>query len=111
MIGETPPRGQGFDERAARAAAEVRKKAAARGLTTRSHGIPVQAVLPLTQLLNMINMGATPEAGNGEEAGERREANGHHPNGPADAKKRGINIQGRRTSTCWIRHRPRFIGC
>ncbi|XP_022732840.1 clustered mitochondria protein-like [Durio zibethinus] len=87
MIGETLPRGRGFDERAARAAAEIRKKAAARGLATRSHGIPVQAVPPLTQLINMINLGVTPEAGDGEEAGERREANGHHPNGPVDAKK------------------------
>ncbi|PPD71656.1 hypothetical protein GOBAR_DD31451 [Gossypium barbadense] len=90
MIGETLPRGRGFDERAARAAAEVRKKAAARGLVTRSHGIPVQAVPPLTQLINMINMGATPEAGDGGEAsGEKREeANGHHnPNGAVDSKK------------------------
>ncbi|KAA3469555.1 clustered mitochondria protein-like isoform X3 [Gossypium australe] len=90
MIGETLPRGRGFDERAARAVAEVRKKAAARGLVTRSHGIPVQAVPPLTQLLNMINMGATPEAGDGGEAsGEKREeANGHHnPNGAVDSKK------------------------
>ncbi|KAH1106720.1 hypothetical protein J1N35_010488 [Gossypium stocksii] len=90
MIGETLPRGRGFDERAARAAAEVRKKAAARGLVTRSHGIPVQAVPPLTQLLNMINMGATPDAGDGGEAsGEKREeANGHHnPNGAVDSKK------------------------
>ncbi|TYJ23021.1 hypothetical protein E1A91_A08G163300v1 [Gossypium mustelinum] len=90
MIGETLPRGRGFDERAARAAAEVRKKATARGLVTRSHGIPVQAVPPLTQLLNMINMGATPEAGDGGEAsGEKREeANGHHnPNGAVDSKK------------------------
>ncbi|KAK8639882.1 hypothetical protein V6N13_138248 [Hibiscus sabdariffa] len=85
MVGETLPRGRGFDERAARAAAEVRKKAAAKGLLTRSHGMPVQAVPPLTQLLNMINMGATPEVGDG---GERKEANGHHnPNAPVDAKK------------------------
>ncbi|GMI95762.1 FRIENDLY MITOCHONDRIA, non responding to oxylipins 38 [Hibiscus trionum] len=89
VIGDTLPRGRGFDERAARAAAEVRKKAAAKGLVTRSHGIPVQAVPPLTQLLNMINMGATPVVGDGgEAAGERKEANGHHnPNAPVDAKK------------------------
>ncbi|KAK8622175.1 hypothetical protein V6N13_097799 [Hibiscus sabdariffa] len=89
VIGETLPRGRGFDERAARAAAEVRKKAAAKGLVTRSHGIPVQAVPPLTQLLSMINMGATPEVGDGgEAAGERKEANGHHnPNAQVDAKK------------------------
>ena len=87
MIGETLPRGRGFDERAARAVAEVRKKASARGFATRSHGIPVQAVPPLTQLLNMMNLGATPEAVAGEEVGEKGEANGHHPNSAVDAKK------------------------
>ncbi|KAL8171483.1 hypothetical protein V2J09_023287 [Rumex salicifolius] len=57
-----PPRaGRGVDERAARAAAEVRKKAAARGLLIRPHGVPVQALPPLTQLLNVINSGASPD--------------------------------------------------
>ncbi|KAE8679819.1 Clustered mitochondria protein [Hibiscus syriacus] len=89
MIGETLPRGRGFDERAARATAEARKKAVARGLLTRSHGIPVQAVPPLSQLLNMTNMGATPEVGDGgEAAGESKEANGHHNlDAPVDTKK------------------------
>ncbi|EPS67381.1 hypothetical protein M569_07392, partial [Genlisea aurea] len=59
-----PPRGgRGVDERAARAAAEVRRKAAARGITINTpppHGQPAAAApppppLPLTQLLNMIN--------------------------------------------------------
>ncbi|RWR77799.1 clustered mitochondria protein isoform X4 [Cinnamomum micranthum f. kanehirae] len=63
IMGETPlPRGRGVDERAARAAAEVRKKAAARGLLVRPHGVPVQAVPPLTQLLNIINSGVVQEA-------------------------------------------------
>ncbi|XP_010523680.1 PREDICTED: clustered mitochondria protein [Tarenaya hassleriana] len=61
LLGETLPRGRGFDERAARAAAEVRKKAAARGLMTRPHGVPVQAMPPLSQLLNIINSGVTPD--------------------------------------------------
>ncbi|OVA10333.1 Protein of unknown function DUF727 [Macleaya cordata] len=61
IMGETLPRGRGVDERAARAAAEVRKKAAARGLLVRPHGVPVQALPPLTQLLNIINSGTTPE--------------------------------------------------
>ncbi|GMY22321.1 clustered mitochondria protein [Fagus crenata] len=59
-----------LDERAARAAAEVRKKAAARGRLIRPHGVPVQALPPLTQLLNIINSSMTPDA-----AGT--EANGH----------------------------------
>lgn len=62
IMGEALPRGRGIDERAARAAAEVRKKAAARGLLVRPHGVPVQALPPLTQLLNIINSGATPDA-------------------------------------------------
>uniref|UniRef100_A0A2N9JAA0 CLU central domain-containing protein n=1 Tax=Fagus sylvatica TaxID=28930 RepID=A0A2N9JAA0_FAGSY len=38
-------------------AAEVRKKAAARGGLICPHGVPVQALPPLTQLLNIINSG------------------------------------------------------
>lgn len=53
--------GRGVDERSARAVAEARKKAAARGLLIRPHGVPVQAMPPLTQLLNIINSGMTPE--------------------------------------------------
>ncbi|KAF5822460.1 putative 43kDa postsynaptic protein [Helianthus annuus] len=53
--------GRGVDERSARAVAEARKKAAARGLLIRPHGVPVQAVPPLTQLFNMISSGITPE--------------------------------------------------
>lgn len=88
MMVESLPRGRGFDERAARAAAEVRKKAAARGLLIRPHGVPVQALPPLTQLVNIINSEVTPGATNREEAGEKkREANGHPIDGPVDAKK------------------------
>lgn len=64
------PRGRGVDERAARAAAEVRKKAAARGLLIRPHGVPVQAVPPLTQLLNIINSGMTPDSSTNNEETE-----------------------------------------
>ncbi|KAK1426603.1 hypothetical protein QVD17_15279 [Tagetes erecta] len=59
--GENFPRGRGVDERSARAVAEARKKAAARGLLIRPHGVPVQALPPLTQLFNIINSGMTPE--------------------------------------------------
>lgn len=75
IIGDNVQRGRGVDERAARAAAEVRKKAAARGLLIRQHGVPVQALPPLTQLLNMINTNST--AANGEEnSGSEKEAQG-----------------------------------
>ncbi|KAK4285521.1 hypothetical protein QN277_002210 [Acacia crassicarpa] len=78
MMGETLPRGRGVDKRAARAAAEVRKKAAAKGLLGRPHGVPVQALPPLTQLLNIINTsGVSPNAvENKDEDGTKKEANG-----------------------------------
>lgn len=87
IIGETLPRGRGVDERAARAAAEARKKAAARGLLIRPHGVPVQALQPLTQFLNIINSGMTPEVVNSEETdGSKKEVNGHSQNGTEDEK-------------------------
>lgn len=71
LIGETFSRGRGFDERAARAAAEVRKKAAAKGLPVRSHhGASVQPLTPLTQLLNVVNTGSAPSPAEGEETNE-----------------------------------------
>ncbi|KAK4415429.1 Clustered mitochondria protein [Sesamum alatum] len=81
VLGETLPRGRGVDERAARAAAEVRKKAAAKGLLTRSHGVPVQALPPFTQLLNIINSGATPDAGNETNNEGKKESNNQTSNG------------------------------
>lgn len=54
VVGEGLPRGRGVDERAARAAAEVRRKAAARGLLSRQNA-PVNSPSSLTQLLNIIN--------------------------------------------------------
>uniref|UniRef100_A0A5B6Z148 Clustered mitochondria protein homolog n=1 Tax=Davidia involucrata TaxID=16924 RepID=A0A5B6Z148_DAVIN len=87
-IGEAHPRGRGIDERAARAAAEVRKKAAARGLLIRPHGVPVQSLPPLTQLLNVINSGMTPDSVNNKETdGVKKEANGHPSNGHGDAEE------------------------
>ena len=93
IIGDNPPRGRGVDERAARAAAEVRKKAAARGLLIRPHGIPVQAMPPLTQLLNIINSGMSPDAAEGGETdGVKKEANGHPSNGPVDSKNDELTL-------------------
>ena len=88
IVGEALPRGRGVDERAARAAAEARKKAAARGLLIRPHGVPVQALPPFTQLLNIINSGATPDSINNDEAGGvNNEANGQSSNDPVDKQK------------------------
>ncbi|KAJ6750925.1 hypothetical protein OIU85_001457 [Salix viminalis] len=88
IAGETLPRGRGVDERAARAAAEVRKKAAARGLLIRPHGVPAQALPPFTQLLDIINSGAIQDPVNKEEAGGvNNEANGQSSNDPVDKDK------------------------
>lgn len=63
LIGDVLPRGRGMDERGARAAAEVRKKAAARGLNVRPQSVPVQALpVQLTELLNLINAGVPSKA-------------------------------------------------
>lgn len=85
VVGDTLPRGRGVDERAARAAAEVRKKAAARGLLIPPHGVPVQALPPLSQLLNIINSSVTPEAAAVSEG--VKDTNSDPSNGSIDAKK------------------------
>ncbi|CAH2080624.1 unnamed protein product [Thlaspi arvense] len=88
IMGEGLLRGRGVDERAARAAAEARKKAAARGLLIRPHGVPVQALQPLTQLLNMINSGMIPDAAKNTEADvSRKDANGHALSGPGETRE------------------------
>ncbi|KAH9555476.1 hypothetical protein CY35_08G115300 [Sphagnum magellanicum] len=57
------PRSRGTDERAARAANEVRKKAAARGLNVRPQaGVPGQSIPPLGDLLSLINGGVAGKA-------------------------------------------------
>ncbi|XP_042511663.1 clustered mitochondria protein [Macadamia integrifolia] len=90
IIGENLPRGRGVDERAARAAAEVRKKAAARGLIVRPHGVPVQALPPLTQLLNIMNSGMTPEVPNSGQSKEPKpEVDNPKENGRGDAVENG----------------------
>ena len=87
IIGDNPSRGRGVDEKAARAATEVQKKAAVRGLLIRPYGVPIQAMPSLTQLLNIINSGMTPDVAEGGEIdGVKKEANGHPSNGPMDAK-------------------------
>lgn len=67
VLGEAQPRGRGFDERAARAAAEVRKKAAAKGLPVRPQsGVPVPQ-----QRSQLINPGT---AASSKKSGENGEA-------------------------------------
>jgi protein TIF31 len=86
VSGETfPPLragGRGVDERGVRAAAEARKKAAARGLLVRPHSVPVQAMPPLTHLLNLINPGITPDS---------TTAADQEPNGQIAAQDSGSN--------------------
>ncbi|KAL8555488.1 hypothetical protein ACS0TY_003336 [Phlomoides rotata] len=65
--------GRGVDERAARAAAEVRKKAAARGLLLRPQSGPTQDSPPLAQLLNIINSN---EANGGKKEPDVQASNG-----------------------------------
>ncbi|VVB05448.1 unnamed protein product [Arabis nemorensis] len=73
VLGEAQPRGRGFDERAARAAAEVRKKATAKGLLARPHGgVPVQAMPPLPQLQKRVNSGTAETSEKGGENGEAK---------------------------------------
>lgn len=62
-----------MDERAAKAAAEVRKKAAARGLLLRPQSGPMQDSPPLAQLLNIIN--------SNDANGGKKEADGQASNG------------------------------
>ena len=89
LIGETLARGRGVDERAARAAAEVRKKAAARGLLIRPHGVPVQALPPLSQLLNIINSNAVPDTANNGESTNGVIDTDSLPNGSIDQQPSG----------------------
>ncbi|KAG6557739.1 hypothetical protein Mapa_000505 [Marchantia paleacea] len=59
LLGDALPRPRGMDERAARAAAEARKKAAARGLNIRPQSGMAggQGMPPLGDLLSLINSG------------------------------------------------------
>lgn len=93
VLGETLPRGRGVDERGARAAAEVRKKAVARGLLTRPHAVPVQAMPPLTQLLDFINTGMTSDSTNVANGKKNEEANGHAANGEEKLETNGSQSQ------------------
>ncbi|WOL12357.1 clustered mitochondria protein-like [Canna indica] len=81
VVGEALPRGKGIDKRAARAAAEARKKAAARGVLLRQNMPPAQPLAPLSQLLNIINSSGAPEAPSNSPAGDPKK---EESNGPSD---------------------------
>jgi protein TIF31 len=91
-VGEGLPRGRGIDERAARAAAEIRRKAAARGQLLRQN----PAVAPtgqnlsasLTQLLNIINSGEVPATGADVKAESSGNGNGDVGNGNGNANEK-----------------------
>ncbi|MED6197417.1 hypothetical protein PIB30_056345 [Stylosanthes scabra] len=68
------------------AAAEVKKKAAARGLLACPHGVPVQSMPPLTQLMNVINSGMTPDSEIGSNADGAKETNDVPSTETPDAK-------------------------
>ncbi|KAK1369911.1 clustered mitochondria protein-like [Heracleum sosnowskyi] len=78
IIGEVFPRGRGVDERAARAAADARKKAVAKGLPIRPHGIsvPVQALSQVPEIYNITNPGTAPNVPKPEEADKTKKVNG-----------------------------------
>ncbi|XP_020579345.1 clustered mitochondria protein isoform X2 [Phalaenopsis equestris] len=75
LVGEGFPRGRGVDERAARAAAEVRKKAAAKGLLGRPNGTPVQTI-PWNQFLTILNNSTASETEPNSQSNEPNKSNG-----------------------------------
>uniref|UniRef100_A0A175YGS5 Clustered mitochondria protein homolog n=1 Tax=Daucus carota subsp. sativus TaxID=79200 RepID=A0A175YGS5_DAUCS len=97
VVGEAFPRGRGVDERAARAAAEARKKAAARGLLIRPHGVsvPVQTLSQLPEIYNLINPGLTPNVPKPEEADKAKKVNGHPPRGSGNAQDGEVKVEKR----------------
>lgn len=78
VVGEGLPRGRGVDERGAKATAEARKKAAARGVTLRNVP-PANSVSELNQILSLINSAATSATTNTQTT----ESEGKQSNGPA----------------------------
>ncbi|KAI4333165.1 hypothetical protein L6164_018005 [Bauhinia variegata] len=80
IIGDALPRGRGVDERAQRAAAEARKKAAAQGLLVGANAMTAQPLPPLThaQLLHILkSSGIIPDAG--DENNEANDIASHDP--------------------------------
>ncbi|CAL4885019.1 unnamed protein product [Urochloa decumbens] len=92
VVGEGVPRLRGVDERAARATAEARKKAAARGLNVRSGPAANNASVELAQVIKLINSATAASstsatANNQESASEGQASNGPAQNGTASVAK------------------------
>lgn len=88
-VGEGVPRVRGVDERAARATAEARKKAAARGVSVRNG--PTNNASELDHILNLINSAASSSASaaasNAQKTSEGQITNGSAPNGATAESK------------------------
>ncbi|KAM0876493.1 hypothetical protein ACQ4PT_036120 [Festuca glaucescens] len=82
VVGEGVPRGRGVDERGAKATAEVRKKAAARGVHLRN-GPAANRVSELNHILNLINSAASASSASPTANTQRTESEGPQSNGPA----------------------------
>jgi protein TIF31 len=82
VVGENVTRGRGVDERGAKATAEVRKKAAARGLNLRN-GPAANRASELNHILNLINSAASASAASPTANTQRTESEGPQSNGPA----------------------------
>jgi protein TIF31 len=79
------PRVRGVDERAARATAEARKKAAARGLSVRNG--PTNSASELDHILNLINSAASASANAQKPASEGEVSNVSASNGTTEESK------------------------
>lgn len=91
VVGEGVPRLRGVDERAARATAEARKKAAARGLNVRNGPASNYASDELAQILKLINAASASStsapAKTEESASEGQATDGSAQNGTATEAK------------------------
>ncbi|CAM0944519.1 unnamed protein product [Alopecurus aequalis] len=83
VVGEGLPRGRGFDERAAKATAEARKKAAARGLNLRNGPAATNSVSDLNKILSIINSAASTSAASPAANTQTTDSEGLRSNGPA----------------------------
>ncbi|TVU03835.1 hypothetical protein EJB05_50605 [Eragrostis curvula] len=81
VVGEGVPRVRGVDERAAKATAEARKKAAARGLSVRNG--PTNNASELDHILNLINSAASTSATAAPSNTPMPASEGQVSNGPA----------------------------
>ncbi|CAN6246336.1 unnamed protein product [Urochloa humidicola] len=83
VVGEGTPRLRGVDERAARATAEARKKAAARGLNVRNGPAANNAAAELAQILKLINSAAAASSTSATANTQESTSEGQASNGPA----------------------------